>query len=286
VKSGVGGLEGVLTKFSGRITKLPVEFQAIFFEDLTVAIEHRLLVLEKFGSLEEYGALCKQVSKDIGVPLNFEGRYKWIVFLPSKMHPNIGVLNRYYGVMESGKLKVRGLEVRKHDTPKFVYNAQMEMINVFSSANNSTEFMQKIPQALDVVKAYRQKLLDGDVPIGDLIISKHLSKNPKHYKQHVSQVIAAEQLIKEGGEVHAGNSVKFVFTHSEDKRHERRVKAAQLIVEGTNPDTKRYLSLLYASAANLFSFAGYTTQSVFETVTGQDQKNLAVYWERGDEMHG
>jgi DNA polymerase elongation subunit (family B) len=218
--------------------------------------------------------------------LNFEGRYKWIVFLPSKMHPNIGVLNRYYGVMESGKLKVRGLEVRKHDTPRFVYSAQMEMINVFSSANNSGEFMQKIPRAFDVVKAYRQKLLDGDVPIGDLIISKHLSKNPKHYKQHVSQVIAAEQLIKEGSEIHAGNSVKFVFTHSEDRRHERRVRAADLIVEGTIPDTKRYLSLLYSSAANLLSFAGYTDQSVYETVTGQNQKNLAVFWERRGESCG
>jgi len=47
VKSESGSLEDVLTKFSGRIVKLPVEFQAIFFEDLTVAIEHRLLVLEK-----------------------------------------------------------------------------------------------------------------------------------------------------------------------------------------------------------------------------------------------
>jgi hypothetical protein len=38
VKSGSGSLEGVLAKFSGRIAKLPVEFQAIFFEDLTVAM--------------------------------------------------------------------------------------------------------------------------------------------------------------------------------------------------------------------------------------------------------
>jgi DNA polymerase-2 len=105
--------------------------------------------------------------------------------------------------MESGKLKVRGIEVRKRDTPRFIYDAQMEMINVFSSANNSREFIQKIPEALNVVKIYRKKLIDGEVPIGDLIISKHLSKNPKHYKQHVSQVIAAEQLIKEGSEVHA-----------------------------------------------------------------------------------
>ena len=202
------------------------------------------------------------------------------------MHPSIGVLNRYYGIMENGKLKVRGIEVRKHDTPYFVYNAQMEMINLFSAANNSTEFIKKIPEALNIVKVYRKKLLDGDVPIGDLIISKHLSKNPKHYKQHVSQVIATEQLIKEGSEVHAGNSVKFVFTHSEDKRHERRVKAAQLLEAGTNPDVKRYLSLLYASAANLLSFEGYTTQSVYETVVGKNQNSLLRYCKKWSEVHG
>ena len=252
--------------------------------DVLHGIVDSLWLKKEDATLEEYSNLCKYVSKYIGVPLNFEGRYKWIVFLPSKMHPNISVLNRYYGVMESGKLKFRGLEVRKHDTPKFVYDAQMEMIKVFSSANNSREFMLKIPQALDVVKVYRQKLLEGDVPIGDLVISKHLSKNPKHYKQHVSQAIAAEQLIKEGSEVHAGNNVKFVFTHSEDKRHDRRVKAAQLLCEGTNPDIKRYLALLYASAANLLSFKGYTAQSVYETVVRQNQNNLLGYCKKECEL--
>ncbi len=227
-------------------------------------------------NLEEYKDLCKQVSDDIGVPLNFEGRYKLIVFLPSKMHPNIGVLNRYYGVMENGKLKVRGLEVRKHDTPKFVYDAQMEMINVFSTANNSKDFMQKIPEALKVVKAYRQKLLDGEVPIGDLIISKHLSKNPKHYKQHVSQVIAAEQLIKEGSEVHAGSNVHFVFTDSNNKRFERRVKAEQLLDKGVNPDERKYLQLLYESAAGLLSFSNYTSKIVQNAIRGYESKIFSI----------
>jgi len=229
------------------------------------------------ATLEDYGTLCKQVSKNIGVPLNFEGRYKWIVFLPSKMHPNIGVLNRYYGVMESGKLKVRGLEVRKRDTPKFVYDAQTEMINVFSAANNSKEFMQRIPEALDVVKAYRKKLLDGEVPIGDLIVSKHLSKNPKHYKQHVSQVIAAEQLIKEGSEVHAGKNVHFVFTDANNKRFERRVRAEQLLDKGVNPDERKYLQLLYISAASLLSFSKYTEKSVYDSIRGYENKNLDSY---------
>jgi DNA polymerase elongation subunit (family B) len=228
--------------------------------------------------LEEYTELCTQVSDDIGVPLNFEGRYKWIVFLPSKLHPNIGVLNRYYGVMESGKLKVRGIEVRKHDTPQFVYNAQMEMINIFSAANNSTEFMQKIPEALNVIKTSRIKLLDGEVPIADLIVSKNLSKNPKHYKHQVSQVIAAEQLIKEGSEVHAGNNVHFVFTDSNNKRFDRRVRAEQLIDKGVNPDERKYLQLLYASAASLLSFSNYTVQTVQDLIKGYEKKNLSSYF--------
>ena len=225
----------------------------------------------------EYTDLCKEVTKKIDAPLNFEGRYKWIVFLPSKMHPNIGTLNRYYGTMKNEKVKVRGIEVRRRDTPHFVYNAQMEMINVLASANDPQQFMEKIPQALKVVKRYRQKLLDGEIPIWDLIITKHLSKHPSRYKQRVSQVIAAEQLMKEGAEVHAGKNIRFLFTNAKHKRTERRVKAKQLIEKGINADTKKYLLLLYASAASLLSFAGYTAKSVYDSVQGLKLKRISDY---------
>jgi DNA polymerase elongation subunit (family B) len=160
---------------------------------------------------------------------------------------------------------------------RFVFDAQTEIINRLSTANNVAELQKKIPSALDVVKSYREKLLDDEVSIGDLIVTKRMSKRPERYRQHVSQVIAAEQLIKEGAEVHAGNSIKFLFTHSEHKLYERRVKAAQLLEKGVEPDTEKYLMLLYSSAANLLSFEGYTTQSIYETVQGQKQGNLTRY---------
>jgi hypothetical protein len=40
----------------------------------------------------------------------------------------------------------------------------------------------------------------------------------------------------------------------------RRVKAAQLIEQDLNPDVKKYLLLLYSSAANVVSFSGFTTK--------------------------
>jgi len=229
------------------------------------------------ATIHEYIDLCHEISQEIGVPLNFEGRYKWIAFLPSKMHPRIGVLNRYYGVMENGKIKVRGLEVRRRDTPRFVYGAQMEMIKVLSSANSSEEFSKKVPDALRVVKKYRQKLLDGEVAVWDLIVTKHLSKHPREYKQKVSQVIAAEQLMKEGAEVHAGKNIRFLFTDAEDKRYERRVKAEELIEESASSDTKKYLLLLYAAAASLLSPLGYSTKEIYDAVRGYCRKSLTEY---------
>ena len=229
------------------------------------------------ASLEDYENLCQIITEQTGIPINFEGRYKWIVFLPSKTHPRIGVLNRYYGVMEDGKIKVRGLEIRRRDTPRFVFDAQTEMINTLATANNTVELRKKIPLALEIVRTYRQKLLDGEVPVEDLIITKRMSRKPERYRQHVSQVIAAEQLIREGTEVHAGNSVRFLFTHSKDKRHERRVKAAQLIEKGIEPDTEKYLMLLYSAAANMLSFDGYTTESIRDSIEEQKQKSKTRY---------
>jgi DNA polymerase elongation subunit (family B) len=236
-----------------------------------------LWLKKKGATVKEYNDLCKTITEQVGVPISFEGRYKWIAFLPSKMHPRIGVLNRYYGVMENSKIKTRGLEVRRRDTPRFIFDAQTEMIKILASANNTTELRSKIPDALEVVKQYRRKLLNGEVPIWDLIVTKHMSKHPKHYKQHVSQVIAAEQLMKEGAEIHAGNNISFLFTHAEDKRHSRRVKAAQLIEQGVNPDVKKYLLLLYSSAANLLSFSGFTTKKVYNAIRGNNQTILTSY---------
>jgi DNA polymerase elongation subunit (family B) len=218
------------------------------------------------ATAQAYGALCREISEAIGVPLAFEGRYAWIVFLPSTIHPNVAVLNRYYGVKEDGTIKVRGLEVRRRDTPKFVVAAQMDMIKVLATATDSTAFMRQIPDALKVVGRYRRRLLEGDIPIGDLLVAKRLSKNIEDYKQRVSQMIAAEQLLKAGVEVSAGKNVRFLFTSAEHRRYERRVRAEGLIDEGTNSDLRKYLLLLYSAAANLLRPFGYSAKEVQNSV--------------------
>ncbi len=226
------------------------------------------------AKLKDYLMLCEVISEETGIPINFEGHYKWIVFLSSRIHPRVSVLNRYVGAMDNGKIKVLGLEVSKGDTPRFIFNAQTDMIKILAEANDAKEVHKLIPEAIGVVRNYRQQLLYGEVALSDLIISKHMSKPPKRYRQQVSQVIAAQQLANQGLEVHAGTSVRFLFTDANNKRFMRRVKAGQLIERGVNADAQKYLLLLYSAAANLLSFAGYTPEKVYAAVMGYKQKSL------------
>ncbi len=234
------------------------------------------LWLKKEGaSSKDYVSLCEKISREVDLPLDFAGIYKWIVFLPSKVHPNVPVLNRYYGVKEDDSIKVRGLDVRRRDTPTFICDAQMEMIKALASADDSKGFVEKIPAALNVVKEYRIKLLNGEVPVWDLIVTKRLSKDLKDYTQRVSQMIAGEQLKKEGFEVSAGKNVRFLFTSAKNKLYSRRVKAKELIEERTNPDVRKYLSLLYSAASNILSPFGYSQKRIYDCVQGYKYTRLA-----------
>ena len=230
------------------------------------------LWLKKRGaSPREYVDLCRIVSKEIGVQLNVEGRYRWIVFLPSRMHVDVPVLNRYYGVFESGKIKVRGIEAVRRDTPPFIRDAQMDMIKVLAKAPNVEAFRHKISDAVEVLHGYVEKLMKRDMDRGDLIIAKQLSKHPSKYTHDVFQAIAAKQLIKAGMEVSAGQTVRYLIMDAQNKEAGKRVKAAELIDDGTPFDGEKYVDMLILAATNILSLFGYTEERL---------KNEILYGEK------
>ncbi len=221
------------------------------------------LWLKKEGaSPKEYVELCKAVSKEIGVQLNVEGRYRWIVFLPSRMHVEVPVLNRYFGVFESGKIKVRGIEAARRDTPPFIRSAQIDMIKILAKASNSEAFMKKISESVEVLGNYVEKLRRRDVDVRDLIISKQLSMHPDKYAHDVFQAIAAKQLMRAGIEVSAGQTVRYLITDAENKRPNSRVRVVELVNGDTRFDTEKYVDMLILAATNILSPFGHTEEEL------------------------
>jgi len=214
----------------------------------------------------EYRVLCRQIEQELDLPISFEGRYKWIVFLNSRVDPRIPVLNRYYGVFSNGKVKVRGIDLRKHDTSEIVRKCQSDMLAVLSQANNSREFKILVPIALAVMKNYVMLLRTGRVPTEDLIIEKRLSKAPEKYSNLIEQAIAAAHLVREGGSIHAGQSVNYLITRSKSRISENRALPVELVDENAQYDPERYVELLLSSTMNLLLPLGYDIKSLKESL--------------------
>ena len=207
----------------------------------------------------DYSELAAKIEKELGLPLSFEARYKWIVFLNSRMNPSEPVLNRYYGVFQDGTIKTRGIELRRHDTPEIVNRCQEKMVEVLSKASDCREFMAAIPRALRVLEEYVALVRSGGVAFDDLVIEKNLSKNPGEYTNTIPQTIAARRLMTEGGNVHAGQRIRYVLTTDRSLASGYSAVPTELVDDHTRYNAEMYVELLIRSATNLFLPFGYDT---------------------------
>ena len=219
--------------------------------ELVHGIVDSLWLSKPGAALEDFRRVCVELGRELELPIGFEGRYRWIVFLNSKVDPRVPVLNRYYGVLEDGTVKVRGIELRRHDTPGIVNRCQAGMLGVLGRARNSFEFKALVPEALSVLGSYVEMVRERRVPLEELLIAKNLSKNPDEYSKLVPQAIAAKLLAKEGGRVHAGQRVDFVLTRKKG------AIPGELVDGNLVYDWERYRELLISSAESLLLPFGY-----------------------------
>lgn len=118
----------------------------ILRETVEIAQEHGFLVVHgivdsvwltrRNGDESNYLDLCSAIEERLGLPVSFEGLYRWIVFLPSRINSELPVLNRYYGVFENGTAKIRGIEYRRRDAPTIIKNCQRDVIAHLASARS------------------------------------------------------------------------------------------------------------------------------------------------------
>ena len=200
---------------------------------------------------QDYRRLQAQIEEATGFPITFEGIYRWIVFLPSKTHKDIPVLNRYYGVFENGKIKQRGIETRRHDTPPIIKQAILEILNNFAQARNAEEFHERLPIAYEIVKRYIHTLSSGQTPLRELVIRKRLSKKPNEYKHRVLQVIAASQLAKKDAAPNPGESVSYIIANHKSKNPNGRILPLKLIERNHNYDAEAYVKLLLSAVETI-----------------------------------
>lgn len=206
---------------------------------------------------------ARRVSEATGLPLGYEGRYRWIVFLANRAH-GFGVPQRYYGAYEHGELKVRGLEVRRGDACVMVQKVQQEVLELLGEARDGPAFRAALAPALELGARHAARVVAGRWPVAELVLTHRVAKSLDEYRVFSDGVAALRQLRAQGVERSAGEEVAYVITDRRSRDWQRKVVAAELL-RGDEPyDPPAYVELLARSFETLFEPFGWTLDRVLE----------------------
>ncbi len=207
-------------------------------------------------------AFARAMSTRCDLPLGYEGRYRWILFLPART--GLGVPNRYYGRYEHGEFKLRGIGSRRHDTPLLLRRFEGEILDLFSRAPDAPAVRALLPRALARARLFAEKVAGGDWPVEELLIAHRVSQPLVEYSVFNEAVAALRQLAHHGVVREPGETVRYVIVDRRARSWRDRVRIAELLEPGTSYDRGAYLELLARSAETLLAPLGVGRSALLE----------------------
>ncbi len=155
--------------------------------------------------------LVRDISNSTGISIDVEGTYRWIAFPSSKGVRGVGVPNRFFGVFEDGKIKIRGLMLRRRDVPEFVKKAQKEFISSIARFDNpNPEIVESIGRK--IFRRYQIEIKEGILPYHEFVISIRVRRNWKDYKTTTKTAQVLRILSESGINLNPGEVAHYVLT--------------------------------------------------------------------------
>jgi DNA polymerase-2 len=256
-------------------------------EDLGFTVLHLYvdgLWVQKPGTKRpaDFQPLLDAIQARTGLPIALDGVYRWVAFLTSRANEHVPVANRYFGVFQDGSFKIRGIEARRRDTPAFVGETQLQILE------EMRRILQEIPSGpvpperlAPVIRLLRRRLRDlraGGVRLEALLVKQKLSRELDAYRSPSAAARAAAQLQAAGKSLRPGQSVRFVYTLGKPGVH------AWDLPEQPDPasvDVERYTQLLLRAAASVLEPLGIDEDALRDWVVGGvqpgDRRRMSLF---------
>lgn len=172
------------------------------------------------------------------------------------------------------KLDVKGFECVRRDFAPIVSRTQKEVLIKLCKEND-------VQGAIDLARAVVVKLLNNQVPIEDLTMSKQLTRRPEEYKNPAPHSELAKRL-QATQPAHiapkTGDRVEFVIRpgHKGEKTCQRSVTPADVTEGRAVADTRWYLSnQLQQPLQRIFEMVMDNSSSIFEVTSVHQQASFA-----------
>jgi DNA polymerase-2 len=228
------------------------------------------LWIEKPGARTrpDYEGLLDEIGESTGLHIGLEGVYRWVAFLPSRTEPRVTVANRYFGAFEDGRIKVRGIEARRRDTPPFIKQTQMDMLAILAEGQDAAGFRAAVPAAVAYAATRLRALRAGGVPCAQLVVRQRLTRQVEEYRVRTAAARVAQQLTRAGASLNPGESLRFLYVPGPEK-----AQAWELVTDEIRYDRQAYTELLLRAMESVLAPVGVDRASIETWLLG-----MAGYW--------
>lgn len=221
------------------------------------------------NSKEQVRPLLDEITLRTGLPIALEGIYKWVAFLPSRLDARVPVANRYFGVFQSGEIKTRGIETRRHDTPPWIAQVQLALIQRLAKVPTGRPLASAVPDLIVFLRQQIDELRNGRIPLPHLLVSQRLSREIGAYRMPSPACRAAMQLEAVGKPRRPGQRIRFWFVRGKAGVHAWDLPEA---LEPAVIDTDRYATLLLRAASAVLQPLGLSEPSLHQLILARTRQ--------------
>jgi DNA polymerase-2 len=217
--------------------------------------------LKKPGATQDdYEELAREISTRVGIDISLEGMYNWILFPASKTDPQITTANHYVGWYRHGDIKMRGIEARRRDTPKFIKNMQKAMLDKMSAAKNVEEVSALVPEVLEIARGFIAILQSGRANPMELVLKRHITHEADEYLNNSISAVVSKMVEAMGVHLSAGESIEFIILDQSGKKKPEKAKPIALYAFEDGYDITQYTELALRAVETLLLPFGYDVQ--------------------------
>jgi DNA polymerase-2 len=205
---------------------------------------------------KDFQPLLDEVRSRTSLPIALDGVYKWVAFLPSRQNKKVAVPNRYFGVFQDGEIKTRGIETRRHDTPEFIRETQMSILEILAQASDADGMKKCLPKIRTLVCEKQTALYSGRIPLEQLIVHQTVSRTLEEFKSPSPVSAALMELADSGKSLRPGQHVRIIYTRGLPRA---RAWDADAEIDARSVNVERYRR-----------FFGRAVETVLEPLVGTD----------------
>ncbi len=175
--------------------------------------------------------VLKEIRKETSINIVMDGHYRWLVILPARS--GLGALNRYYGLKYNGEYKVRGIGLRRSDTPPIIMEMQEEILHLLMDLKPGNNHRELWGSYMKIREKYLNHM--GKYSSDMFRIRIRPSKYRQDYRTDSIQKAAMIHMENNGVEIMPGQSMDVIINDFRGRAMNR---------NDMGPDRKFYRTLM------------------------------------------